>query len=177
MGGDACSDHELLRKAQRVRLLFTDCDGVLTDAGVYYSAGGEQLKRFHIRDGMGVERLRTLAGVETAIISGETSPALRHRAAKLQIHECHLGIRQKAPVLQAAAKRLGVDLADAAYIGDDVNDLESMALVGLSACPADAMVEVIDRVDFVCELNGGQGAFREFAEMIIRAHASCGSGL
>lgn len=160
-------------KAARIALLLTDCDGVLTDGGIYYSAQGEQLKKFNIRDGMGVERLRNLVGVETGIVSGENSLALRERAEKLGITECHLGIKHKAEVVCELAARLDLDLGAIAYIGDDVNDLEVFALVGLSACPADAMAAVKSHVDIICHLSGGQGAFREFAELILDAHRRC----
>ena len=83
----------------------SDCDGVLTDGGVYYSGAGEVSKRFYIRDGMGVERLRKLAGIDTVLVSGEGSPALKKRAEKLSITECHLGIEDKAAVLQTIAAR------------------------------------------------------------------------
>jgi 3-deoxy-D-manno-octulosonate 8-phosphate phosphatase (KDO 8-P phosphatase) len=93
-------DLELIRGSVRqIQLLLTDCDGVLTDGSVYYSERGEAMKRFSIRDGMGVERLRTLAGVEVGIISGEDSAALRMRAQKLRITELYLGIKDKISVL------------------------------------------------------------------------------
>lgn len=156
-------------KAKQVELLLTDCDGVLTDAGVYYSEAGEQLKRFSIRDGMGVERLRELVSVETGIISGERSMALRRRAEKLSIEEYHLGIKNKAITLESIASRRGLPLHAIAYIGDDVNDLEVFSIVGLTACPNDSMQRVREAVDLVCDQKGGNGAFREFAEFIIEA--------
>ena len=126
-------------------------------------------KRFHIRDGMGVERLRKLAGIDTAVVSGEGSPALKKRAEKLSITECHLGIEDKAAVLQTIAARRGLPLTALAYIGDDVNDLEAMALAGLSACPGDAFQDVREQAHIVCAAHGGHGAFREFAEILIAA--------
>jgi hypothetical protein len=101
---------EIIERARGIRLLVSDCDGVLTDGGVYYSGVGEVSKRFHIRDGMGVERLRKLAGIETALVSGEGSPSLKKRAEKLSITECHLGIEDKAAMLQAIAARRGLPL-------------------------------------------------------------------
>ncbi len=157
----------IVQRARRVQLLITDCDGVLTDGGVYYSEQGEVMKRFNIRDGMGVERLKKFAGIETGILSGELSPAIRRRAEKLGIEECHLGIKGKAATLEAIAARRRVPLQAIAYIGDDVNDLEIFALVGLCACPCDALEQVKERADYICRHNGGEGAFREFAELII----------
>lgn len=159
----------MLDKARLIRVVLTDCDGVLTDGGVYYSERGEEFKRFHMRDGMGVERLKKLADVETGIISGELSPSIRRRAEKLGITECHLGVKDKSATVRSVAARLGVPLSAIAYIGDDVNDSEVFPLVGLSACPSDAMEAVRARADMVCQLKGGEGAFREFAEVIVAA--------
>lgn len=159
-------------KAVPIRLLLTDCDGVLTDAGVYYSAQGELLKRFSLRDGMGVERLRTLAGVETGIITGENSAIVAQRAAKLGISEVHLGAKNKINVLAEILQRRQLCAEQVAYIGDDMNDEAVLRAVGLSACPADAMPELMCIADYVCHLPGGYGAFREFAERIIRAQTS-----
>lgn len=163
---------EIRGKARLIKLVMTDCDGVLSDGGVYYSEKGEQLKRFHIRDGMGVERLRDLTGIETGIISGEKSPAIKKRAEKLSIEECHLGIKDKERVLRGLADRRGLNLNGIAYIGDDVNDLGALSVAGLSACPNDAVIEVKKLANIVCDCKGGQGAFREFAEIIIIANIS-----
>jgi YrbI family 3-deoxy-D-manno-octulosonate 8-phosphate phosphatase len=155
------------QRAARVRLLLTDCDGVLTDGGVYYGPQGEVLKRFNIRDGMGVERLRTLAGVEVGIITGERSPALIRRAEKLDIDECHVGVRDKVGVLAEILGRRNLSAAQVAYIGDDSNDIAVMEQVGLAAAPADAFVSARQAAAYVCSAAGGHGAFREFAEFII----------
>ncbi len=158
---------ELKSAAEKIKLLLTDCDGVLTDTGVYYSAEGEELKRFSIRDGMGVERLRKLCNIDTGIITGERSGSVVKRAEKLKISELHLGIKDKPAVLKDVLERTGFKAEEIAYIGDDTNDLETIKLVGLSACPGDAMFMVKDVVQYCCKSHGGQGAFREFAELII----------
>ena len=159
----------LLEKAARVRLLLTDCDGVLTDAGVYYSANGEELKRFSLRDGMGVERLRELASVETGIVTGENAPLVARRAEKLHIMELHLGAKNKKQTLLDILERRQLKPEQVAYIGDDVNDEAVMRAVGLSACPADAFEDILQIADYICQKPGGHGAFREFAELIILA--------
>ncbi len=161
--------HSLFEKAANIRLLLTDCDGVLTDAGVYYSANGEALKRFSMRDGMGVERLRNLADVETGIVTGENSPIVAHRAEKLQIVELHLGAKNKKQVLADLLERRQLTPEQVAYIGDDTNDEAVMRAVGLTACPADAMEDILKIADYICQKTGGHGAFREFAELIIQA--------
>lgn len=160
---------ELLAKAARIRLILTDCDGVLTDAGVYYSERGEELKRFNIRDGMAVERLRNLAGVDTGIVTGERSGSVTKRAEKLAITECHLYAKDKNAVVRSILERLGLQSDELAYIGDDVNDLPAFALAGLTACPADAVDEIRSIADIILKKCGGHGAFREFSEIIISA--------
>jgi 3-deoxy-D-manno-octulosonate 8-phosphate phosphatase (KDO 8-P phosphatase) len=165
-------DLELIRGSVRqIQLLLTDCDGVLTDGSVYYSERGEAMKRFSIRDGMGVEWLRTLAGVEVGIISGEDSAALRMRAQKLRITELYLGIKDKISVLDTILEHHHLKAEQVAYIGDDTNDVDIMARVGLSACPADATPFAKQVANYLCEHRGGGGAFREFAEFIIAARA------
>src|ERR1700761_2108514 len=129
----------LSEKTSSIKLLLTDCDGVLTDAGVYYGESGEQLKKFNIRDGMAVERLRNLANVDTGIITGELSPSVSKRAEKLKITELHLGAKDKPAVLKEILNRLNLDASQVAYIGDDSNDLQIMDMVGFTAAPADAL--------------------------------------
>lgn len=163
-------------KARDIQLLLTDVDGVLTDAGVYYSDKGEVLKRFSIRDGMGVERLRLLAHVDTGIISGEKSASISKRAAKLQIMELHLGIREKVRLLDEIASRNSLSREQIAYIGDDMNDIEIIQAVGLSACPGDSFPFVKKAADFICRCHGGHGAFREFAEFIIASKLDGNNG-
>jgi 3-deoxy-D-manno-octulosonate 8-phosphate phosphatase (KDO 8-P phosphatase) len=161
------SENQLLVSAAQIKLLLTDVDGVLTDNGVYYSEIGEVMKRFSIRDGMGVERLRKLAGIDTGIITGELSPSVARRAEKLHISELHLGVKDKLGRLSEIMRRLHLQWEEIAYIGDDVNDLEVMGKAGVTACPADAMPQVSSIVDYHCKAKGGHGAFREFAEWLI----------
>ncbi|MCB9217915.1 MAG: HAD hydrolase family protein [Ignavibacteriales bacterium] len=160
---------DLNSKLKKIKLLLTDVDGVLTDTGVYYSASGEELKRFSLRDGMGVERLRKIAKVKTGIISGEKSFLVRKRADKLDLEEVYLGIKIKIKTLKSIMKSNELEAEEIAFIGDDVNDLEILEAVGVSACPSDAMKDVKKIVDIVLENKGGHGAFREFAEIIIEA--------
>lgn len=161
-------DAALHARASRIQLVLTDCDGVLTDAGVYYSDAGEQLKRFNLRDGMGVKRLR-LMGIDTGIVTGETSASVVRRAEKLGIEEVALGARDKISVVQAIVARRGLKSDQVAYIGDDVNDREALGWVGLAACPQDAVEEIRERVHVVLRTLGGHGAFRELAEIILQA--------
>ncbi|QQS37896.1 MAG: HAD-IIIA family hydrolase [Ignavibacteriales bacterium] len=159
----------LNRKLKKIKFVLTDNDGVLTDTGVYYSAKGEELKRFSIRDGMGVERLRNLLSIETGIITGELSGSVETRAAKLKITELHLGVKDKKKILNEILFTHQLTGEEIAFIGDDVNDIEIIKSVGFSASPADAMEEIKKLVDYVCINKGGNGAFRELAELIIAA--------
>jgi len=161
---------ELAARARRVRLVLTDSDGVLTDTGVYYSERGEELRRFSVRDGMGVERLRD-EGIATAVVTRERSGAVARRAEKLRLPHVFLGVCDKAAHLPEIVRAAGVPLDALAYIGDDVNDLGILAVVGaegLAAAPADAMPEVLPLCHYVCSARGGHGAFRDFAEWILR---------
>lgn len=161
------SEQQYKARAQKIKLLLTDVDGVLTDNGVYYGESGEVLKRFSIRDGMGVERLRKLCGIDTGIVTGELSPSVARRAEKLHITQLHLGIKDKLGRLEEILRAGGWNWDELAFIGDDVNDLEVLQRVGLAACPGDAMAAVSGVVQYRCVANGGHGAFREFAEWIV----------
>ena len=119
---------------------------------------------------MAVERLRNICNIDTGIITGEMSPSVGKRAEKLKITQLHLGAKDKPAVLAKILNELpGLQAHEIAYIGDDVNDLEVMKLVGLTACPADAISFVIEKVAYICHAKGGEGCFREFAELIISA--------
>ncbi|MBK7630053.1 MAG: HAD-IIIA family hydrolase [Ignavibacteriales bacterium] len=157
----------LREKAEKIKVILTDVDGVLTDTGIYYGQEGEALKRFSIRDGMGVERLRKYAGLETIIITGENSNTVKTRAEKLKIKEFYLGANKKEEVLEIIKKKNGFVKENIAYIGDDSNDFEVMQLCGLTATPADGMNFIKDISDYICETKAGYGAFREFAELIL----------
>lgn len=160
---------EAVARARRISLVLTDCDGVLTDAGVYVSERGEELKRFSFRDGMGVERLRN-AGIETGIVTRERSPIVAKRAEKLRIRVFD-GIKDKRDALPDILAAMGRPVAAVAYIGDDVNDvgiLEAVGEKGLTGAPVDAEPEVLDFVHVPGTRPGGYGAFREFADLILR---------
>ena len=152
----------------RIRALFTDCDGVLTDGGMYYSEQGDELKRFQTRDGMGFARLRD-AGIIVGIITSESVGLVRRRAAKLQLDEVHCGITDKLEVVSALCEKYDLDLNEVAYIGDDVLDLPVISAVGLGCSVSDGMPRVKDAASYVTEAPGGSGAFREVADLILEA--------
>ncbi|MDR4464365.1 MAG: HAD-IIIA family hydrolase [Nitrospira sp.] len=153
---------------QEIRLVATDVDGVLTDAGMYYSESGDEWKKFNTRDGMGIKLLQK-AGLITAIVTQERTRLVARRAEKLAIPELHQGVMDKLAVIRNMAERYGISLRHIAYIGDDVNDIEALKAVGFSATPADGLPQVRKVVDHVCQLKGGEGAVRELAEMILRS--------
>ncbi|MCP9450750.1 MAG: HAD hydrolase family protein [Nitrospira sp.] len=155
-------------RLRRIRLFATDVDGVLTDAGMYYSESGDEWKKFNTRDGMGIKLLQK-AGLITAIVTQERTRLVARRAEKLAIPEVHQGIMDKLSVIRDMASRYGLGLDQVAYIGDDVNDLEALKAVGFSASPADGMPQVLQAVDYVCRKKGGEGAVREVVEMILEA--------
>lgn len=160
---------KLLLKLSKIKLLITDCDGVLTDNGVYYGENGEATKRFSIRDGMGVERLRTVVDVETAIMTGENSSSVRKRAEKLKITLLYQEVKDKKTKLEEVIAHTKLERDEIAYIGDDTNDVEIMKEIGFSATPSDGMIFTKEIVDYICKEKGGYGAFREVAELIIYA--------
>lgn len=153
-------------KLSKIKLLAMDVDGTLTDSAMYYSAEGEELKRFSTRDGMGITLLHK-AGILTAIITSENSAIVSARARKLSIGKVVLHCRNKVGALRDLADEFGLTLNEIAFIGDDVNDLHAIEIAGASACPADATKCIIDASDYVCSKNGGYGAVREFCELIL----------
>jgi 3-deoxy-D-manno-octulosonate 8-phosphate phosphatase (KDO 8-P phosphatase) len=166
---------ELKKRAERIKFVLSDNDGVFTDNGVYYSERGEEMKRYSIRDGMGVERLRD-AGIDTGIMTGEVSPSISRRAGKLCIKRLYLGVKDKYSMLPAVLAETGLLKSELAYIGDDVNDLgimKSIAEEGLTACPRDATGFVEPYIHYRCQADGGYGAFRDFAEWLIGLRHSC----
>ncbi len=151
---------------REIRLFATDVDGVLTDAGMYYSESGDEWKKFNTRDGMGIKLLQK-AGLITAIVTQERTRLVARRAEKLAIPELHQGVMDKLSVIRDMAMRHGIPLKQVAYIGDDVNDIEALQAVGFSAAPADGLPQVLEIVHHVCRKKGGEGAVRELAEMIL----------
>jgi YrbI family 3-deoxy-D-manno-octulosonate 8-phosphate phosphatase len=153
---------------KRIRLFATDVDGVLTDAGMYYSESGEELKKFNTRDGMGIKLLQR-AGLITAIVTQERTKLVAWRGEKLMMPEVHQGVMDKLSLVREMAARHGLSMDEVAYIGDDINDLATLKAVGFSATPVDGMPAVVEAVDYVCVKKGGEGAVREIIEMILKA--------
>jgi len=157
-----------LLQAQSVRIAFFDVDGVLTDGGLYFSEAGETLKRFHTLDGHGLKLLQQ-AGIVVAVISGRDSPALRRRLSALGISHLRLGTEDKRPAAESLLQELGLSWAQAAAMGDDWPDLPLLQLAAFAAAPPAAHAEVLAMVHHVTRAAGGQGAAREFCDLLLQA--------
>lgn len=153
----------------KVKLFLTDVDGVLTDGGMYYSETGDELKKFNTRDGMGFHLLRE-AGIKSGIITTENTQIVERRAAKLKVDYVYQG-KNTGGKLQTAleiCRKEGITLAEAAYIGDDINCYDLLCEVGMAACPADAVdkIKTIPNIR-ILRKKGGEGVVREFIEIIL----------
>ncbi len=163
---------EIIERARRIKLLLTDCDGVLTDGSLLYNFDGKRVlegaKIFHIHDGLGLKLARE-AGLKLGVISGRVSPALAARASELQIDYLHQGIDDKLSVYEQIKNAEGLTDAQVAYIGDDLPDLAVMRRVGLAIAVADAVAEIRECAHFITVAPGGRGAAREAIELILKA--------
>jgi len=159
---------ELLLKAQDIRVVFFDVDGVLTDGGLYISEHGEEVKRFHTLDGHGLKLLKR-AGITPAVITGRDSKAVRARLAALGIEHAHFGTEDKRPAAQITLNNLGLTWSQAAAMGDDWPDLPVMARCAFACAPANAQAELIARAHYVTRLTGGTGAVRELCDLLLVA--------
>lgn len=150
-----------------IKMFLTDCDGCLTDGGMYYSEHGDELKKFNTRDGMGFALLRQ-KGIITGIITSESADLNHRRAEKLKLDILESGCKDKVSEVKRICVEKGVDLANVCYIGDDINDLEVIKMVGFGCCPADAMPQVKEIAKYVTKVRGGEGVIREVVEAILR---------
>jgi 3-deoxy-D-manno-octulosonate 8-phosphate phosphatase (KDO 8-P phosphatase) len=155
-------------KASRVRLLLFDVDGVLTDGVVIMHADGSESKGFHIRDGAAIVWAQR-AGIAVGLLSARSSGATTQRAAQLAIRIVSQGVANKLTAYEQILRTAELEDEAVAYMGDDLLDLPVLARAGLSAAPADAVVEVRARVDWVSQAPGGRGAVRDLIELVLRA--------
>jgi len=159
---------DVLARARRVKLLAFDVDGVCTDGRLFYGPDGCALHAFHARDGLGLVLARG-AGVVCAAVSGRTSPNVLARLSELKVPYVRQGVAQKDEEVTALAALVGVGLDECCFVGDDVNDLPAMRIVGLGVAVSDAEVDVVDGAHFVTRRAGGHGAIRELVEVILRS--------
>ena len=159
---------ELLLRAQNVRVAFFDVDGVLTDGGLYFSEAGETLKRFNTLDGHGLKLLQK-AGITPVVITGRDSLPLRNRLQALGITHVHFGTEDKRPAAEQTLATLGLDWSQAAAMGDDWPDLPVMRRSAIACAPANAQAEVRAAAQYTTQRSGGQGAAREFCDLLLVA--------
>lgn len=159
-------DMKSMCRIPEIKMFLTDCDGCLTDGGMYYSEKGDELKKFNTRDGMGFSLLQQ-RGVLTGIVTGENVKLNQRRAEKLKLDILEIGCRDKAATVKQLCQQYNIELENVLYIGDDFNDVEVLKMVGYSCCPADAVQQVKDNVSYVAQAKGGKGVIREIADKII----------
>lgn len=151
-----------------IKMFLTDCDGCLTDGGMYYSEHGDELKKFNTRDGMGFSLLKE-KGIITGIVTGESVELNKRRAAKLKLDIIETGCKDKLTVIKGLSEKFHVELENIAYIGDDINDLQVIKSVGYGCCPCDAVPAVKEAAGFVALSKGGEGVIREVADKILNS--------
>lgn len=154
--------------AEHVKLMVFDVDGVLTDGSLIYGPEGELLKRFCVKDGLGIQLLKR-ARIEVALVSGRSSAALLQRARELQIEQVVHGAEDKLAAVRALQLKNGVREEETGYMGDDLPDLPVLRRVGFSAAPHDASPEVRSVVEYVTQVPAGHGCAREVAERVLKA--------
>ncbi|MBP6004644.1 MAG: HAD-IIIA family hydrolase [Pyrinomonadaceae bacterium] len=160
---------DLIEKAKKVRLLVTDCDGVLTDGRLYFSADGEKMKVFHARDGQGIASWHA-AGYRMGIISGRgAADIIQRRADELGIDYVFTSSKNKVADLESIIADANVTLDEVAYVGDDIGDIAVMKIVGFPVAVADAAVEAVNAAVFVTGVNGGHGAVRQVTDLLLDA--------
>ncbi len=159
---------ELAERLARVRWLFLDVDGVLTDGRIHYDTEGGETKAFDVADGQGLKLLQR-AGVEVGLLTSRSSEIVSHRAAELGIEEVHQGANDKLTIVREILSRKHVSPDEVAYVGDDLVDLPVLLQVGAAISVADAREEVRSRVHWVTERSGGHGAVREVCDAILKA--------
>ena len=153
----------------KIKLLVSDVDGVLTDAGMYYDNKGNELKKFNTHDGMSFKLLRE-KGIKSAIITSEETNIVKIRSKKLNVDYLYQSVsgNNKLDVIKQICIKENIQLSEVAYIGDDINDLEALSVVGFAACPINA-TQSIKNIENIIHLkkSGGDGAVREFVEIIL----------
>ncbi len=159
---------DILKRAKKVKLLLMDCDGVLTDGRLYFSANGEELKVFNVKDGQGIA-LWHKAGFKSGIISGRESSMVRRRAEELGINHIKQGSRDKIVCFQEILKEEGLSSEEVAFIGDDSGDIDLLSIVGFPVAVSDAVSELFPFALYITDRNGGFGAVRELIDVLLKA--------
>ncbi len=156
----------LTAKLKKIKLFAMDVDGVLTDAGAYYSEDGIELKKFNIRDGMGMVLLRK-AGYKVAIVTTENTKIVEKRSERLQVDDLHQGVFKKTDAIEKLLQKYSLTWEEIAFIGDDINDIPVLKKVGFAAAPANATALNKKIADYVTKADGGHGAVREVCDLML----------
>lgn len=158
---------ELHQRISQIKMLVMDCDGVLTDGGMYFTKNGDEIKRFNAKDGLGIKTLMK-AGIHTGIISAGISTGLvEKRAEMLGIPHVYVGKEPKLGILEGWLKKLSLSIDQIAYVGDDLTDLPILEKAGLAVCPSDAALAVRGQCDIILETAGGAGCIRELVDQYL----------
>ena len=151
-----------------IKFLVLDVDGVMTDGGMYYTETGDQFKKFNTKDGMAI-KIAQKNGMKIGFLSsGTTEHIIQNRAKTLGVEYVYVGPKPKIDVLKDWCTELGITTENVAYVGDDINDLEVLDVVGFLGCPADAIEEVKTKVNVILERKGGDACIREFYDRHLR---------
>lgn len=166
MGYGRAMEKTKKRIIPEIKMFLTDCDGCLTDGGMYYSEAGDELKRFNTLDGMGFRLLKE-RGIITGVITGEKRELNRRRSKKLALDILEQGVQDKLSVVEELCDKYRIDLCNVAYVGDDINDLSVIKAVGFGCSVPNGMDQVKKAAVYVTKRSGGQGAVREVVELIL----------
>jgi 3-deoxy-D-manno-octulosonate 8-phosphate phosphatase (KDO 8-P phosphatase) len=159
---------DIIQKAKKIKLVILDVDGVLTDGSIILDNEGNELKMFHVRDGHGI-KLLSRAGIRVAIVTGRKSAVVEKRAEELGITDVYQGVFRKSAVYGSLLQKYGYSDEEAAFMGDDIVDVEILKKAGLSAVPCDADEGAKKWAAFISAKKGGRGAVREFIELILKS--------
>ena len=158
----------LNKKLKIIQMVVTDVDGVLTDGGISLDESGKVFRKFNVKDGLGLKMLQEI-GIKVAFLSGGTGKSIQQRAKQLNVDYCFTGIKDKASILEKLKQDLNLKKENILYLGDDLNDIPVKAHVSLLISPSDAVKPLRLVSDFLLSAKGGQGAFRELAELLLRS--------
>jgi len=161
-------EEAIIERLKKVKMVIFDSDGVLTDGRLIYDDKGSEMVVFDVKDGFGVRAL-VESGLIVAVISGRASEIVRRRAELLGVKEIYTGVKEKRNPYRELLKKYRLEADEVVYVADDVYDLPLMKEVGISVAVADGAADTIEEADYVTKKNGGRGAVREIAEMVLRA--------
>ncbi len=155
-----------LSRLKKIKILISDVDGVLTDGGAYYSDEGIELKKFSIRDGMGIVLLQK-AGYKVAIVTTEKTKIVERRAERIKVTDLYQGVVNKVEAIEDLLKKYSLTWEEAAFIGDDINDVPVLRRVGFAACPSDATLLNKKTAHYITKAKGGRGCVREVCDLLL----------